>query len=73
MAQSGPELAGRRGFREQFEREWLYGGFLAACLRITGSFSGYILIQQALGSSGRGVHVADMEDLDGSLPQACCF
>ena len=40
---------GGAGFREQFEREWLYGGFLAACLRITGSFSGYIVIQQALG------------------------
>ena len=40
---------GGAGFREQFEREWLYGAFLAACLRITGSFSGYIVIQQALG------------------------
>ena len=40
---------GGTGFREQFEREWLYGAFLAACLRITGSFSGYILIQQVLG------------------------
>jgi hypothetical protein len=40
---------GGAGFREQFEREWLYGGFLAACLRITGSFSGYIVIQQVLG------------------------
>ena len=40
---------GGAGFREQFEREWLYGGFIAACLRITGSFSGYIIIQQALG------------------------
>jgi hypothetical protein len=40
---------GGTGFREQFEREWLYGAFLAACLRLTGSFSGYIIIQQVLG------------------------
>ena len=39
MALSGSELAGGTGFREQFEREWLYGAFLAACLRTTGSFS----------------------------------
>ena len=40
---------GGAGFREQLEREWLYGAFVAACLRITGSFSGYIIIQQVLG------------------------
>ena len=40
---------GSAGFREQFEREWLYGAFIAACLRITDSFSGYIAIQQTLG------------------------
>ena len=40
---------GGTGFRERFEREWLYGAFIAACLRLTGSFSGYIMIQQALG------------------------
>jgi len=40
---------GGTGFRERFEREWLYGAFLAACLRLTGSFSGYIIIQQVLG------------------------
>jgi hypothetical protein len=40
---------GGTGFRERFEREWIYGAFIAACLRLTGSFSGYIIIQQALG------------------------
>src|SRR5262245_31883660 len=40
---------GGTGFRERFEREWLYGAFIAACLRLTGSFSGYIVIQQILG------------------------
>lgn len=40
---------GGTGFRERFEREWLYGAFIAACLRLTGSFSGYIIIQQSLG------------------------
>lgn len=40
---------GGTGFRERFEREWLYGAFIAACLRVTGSFSGYIVIQQILG------------------------
>lgn len=40
---------GGTGFRERFEREWLYGAFIAACLRLTGSFSGYIIIQQVLG------------------------
>jgi hypothetical protein len=37
------------GFREHFEREWLYGAFIAMCLRLTGSFAGYIIIQQVLG------------------------
>ena len=40
---------GGTGFRERFEREWIYGAFIAACLRLTGSFSGYIIIQQILG------------------------
>jgi hypothetical protein len=40
---------GGMGFREQFEREWLYGAFIAACLRLSGSFSGFIIIQQILG------------------------
>ncbi|HEY5813244.1 MAG TPA: hypothetical protein VIT23_11405, partial [Terrimicrobiaceae bacterium] len=40
---------GGTGFRERYEREWLYGAFVAACLRLTGSFSGYIIIQQVLG------------------------
>jgi hypothetical protein len=40
---------GGAGFHEEFEREWLYGAFIAFCLRTTGSFSGYILIQQILG------------------------
>lgn len=40
---------GGNGFREEFEREWLYGAFVAFCLRLTGSFSGYIIIQQILG------------------------
>jgi hypothetical protein len=40
---------GGTGFRERFEREWLYGAFIAACLRLTGSFSGYIIVQQVLG------------------------
>jgi hypothetical protein len=40
---------GGTGFRERFEREWLYGAFIAACLRLTGSFSGYIVVQQVLG------------------------
>lgn len=47
----GPALnwIGGRGFHEEFEREWIYGAFLAFCLKTTGSFAGYILIQQALG------------------------
>jgi hypothetical protein len=40
---------GGTGFRERFEREWLYGAFIAGCLRVTGSFSGYIIVQQTLG------------------------
>ena len=40
---------GGPGFREHFEREWLYGAFIATCLRLTGSFSGYVVIQQVLG------------------------
>jgi hypothetical protein len=40
---------GGTGFRERFEREWLYGAFIAGCLRLTGSFSGYIIVQQILG------------------------
>jgi len=47
----GPALnwIGGLGFHEEFEREWIYGAFLALCLKLTGSFAGYILIQQALG------------------------
>lgn len=40
---------GGLGFREEYEREWLYGAFIAFCLRLTGSFAGYIQIQQLLG------------------------
>jgi hypothetical protein len=40
---------GGLGFREEYEREWLYGAFIAACLRTTGSFAGYVIIQQILG------------------------
>ena len=40
---------GGAGFREEFEREWLYGAFIALGLGTTGSFAGYIIIQQALG------------------------
>lgn len=40
---------GGLGFREEYEREWLYGAFIAASLRATGSFAGYVVIQQILG------------------------
>lgn len=40
---------GGLGFREEYEREWLYGAFVAGCLRVTGSFFGYVVIQQVLG------------------------
>src|SRR6188474_1056010 len=40
---------GGLGFHEEYEREWLYGAFIAGCLRVTGSFTGYIIIQQILG------------------------
>lgn len=40
---------GGLGFREEYEREWLYGAFIAGALRITGSFAGYVVIQQILG------------------------
>ena len=40
---------GGAGFREEYEREWLYGAFIALGLGVTGSFAGYIVIQQALG------------------------
>jgi hypothetical protein len=40
---------GGLGFREQFEREWLYGAFVAASLRLMGSFSGFVVVQQVLG------------------------
>jgi hypothetical protein len=39
---------GGMGFRERYEREWLYGAFIAACLRITGSFSGYIVVRSSV-------------------------
>lgn len=40
---------GGLGFREEYEREWLYGAFIAGALRLTGSFAGYVIIQQILG------------------------
>ncbi len=40
---------GDLGFREEYEREWLYGAFIAGALRLTGSFGGYIVLQQILG------------------------
>jgi hypothetical protein len=40
---------GGLGFREEYEREWLYGAFIAGCLKATGSFAGYVVIQQILG------------------------
>lgn len=40
---------GGLGFREEYEREWLYGAFIAGCLHVTGSFAGYVIIQQILG------------------------
>jgi hypothetical protein len=40
---------GGLGFQESCEREWLYGAFLAGCLKLTGSFAGYVIIQQFLG------------------------
>lgn len=47
----GPALnwVGGQGFHEEFEREWLYGAFLAFGLKFTGSFAGTILLQQTLG------------------------
>lgn len=47
----GPALSwiGGLGFHEEFEREWIYGAFLAFGLKLTGSFVGSILLQQALG------------------------
>ncbi len=40
---------GGTGFHEEYEREWLYGAFLAGSLRLTGSFAGYVVLQQCLG------------------------
>ncbi len=40
---------GGTGFREEYEREWLYGAFISFCLRATGSFAGYVVVQQVLG------------------------
>ena len=40
------------GFKEVFEREWLYGAFLAGCLKGTGSYAGIVLVQQSLGLMG---------------------
>lgn len=47
----GPALnwIGGLGFHEEFEREWLYGAFLAGGLKLTGSFAGLIRLQQLLG------------------------
>ncbi len=43
---------GGLGFKEVFEREWLYGAFLAGCLKIAGSYAGIVVIQQILGLLG---------------------
>ncbi len=43
------------GFKEVFEREWLYGAFLAGCLKFGGSFAGIVVIQQSLGVIGGAV------------------
>lgn len=40
------------GFRENCEREWLYGAFLASCLKIGGSFEFIVWCQWALGLVG---------------------
>jgi len=40
---------GGPGFHEKFERESLYGAFIAFCLRFTGSFAEYTGIQQMPG------------------------
>ena len=40
---------GGTGFHETYEREWLYGAFLAGCFKLTGSFSGMVMIQQVMG------------------------
>jgi len=40
---------GGDGLRETFEREWLYGAFVSACLWLTGSFSGLVVVQHLLG------------------------
>jgi hypothetical protein len=40
---------GGTGFHETYEREWLYGAFLAGCFRLTGSFAGMVMVQQVLG------------------------
>lgn len=43
------QWVGGAGFHEEYEREWLYGAFLAFGLKVTGGFDGVIRIQQALG------------------------
>jgi hypothetical protein len=45
---------GGAGFREEYEREWLYGAFLAFGLQATGSFAGLIVLQQVLGLAAVG-------------------
>ena len=60
---------GGTGFRERFEREWLYGAFIAACLRLTGSFSGYIIIQQSLGVIAAICMWLTWRTLDGPLAE----
>lgn len=46
---------GGQGFHEVFEREWLYGAFLAGVLQWSGSFSAIVLVQQGLGLIGGAI------------------
>lgn len=43
------QWVGGVGFHEEYEREWLYGAFIAFGLKATGGFSGFVILQQALG------------------------
>jgi len=40
---------GGLGFHEHYEREWLYGAFLASCLKLGGSFAAIATTQKILG------------------------
>lgn len=46
---AGLSWVGGGGFRETYEREWLYGAFIAAGLKFSGSFAGLVTIQIVLG------------------------